>query len=92
MIAGWADLWSLCSNDDVSTVSAFPYLNIALLEDRESLDILEKCSVSLFMMLLNCCYKTESSCKLNKAFLFSCLGKSFIHICPLVVLAFCCSL
>ncbi len=44
---------SSCTNYDVATVTAFPYLNFALLKYLLRFNIVKKCSVSLFMSLFS---------------------------------------
>ena len=91
MSADGAHLGSLCSDDDMAAVPAFPNLDLALGKDFLSLDVLEECSVTLFVMLLDSTYHTELSCKSRESFFLSGLGKAFIHIGPLKVLAVSCS-
>ncbi len=53
MCAGGADLGSLCANYDVTTVAAFPYLNLTLLEYLSCLNVLQECAITLLMMRIN---------------------------------------
>ena len=80
---------SLCSYYNMSTVTTFPYLNFTLFKHLRSFNILKECTISFFVMLLNLAYCPEFCCKLWEAFLLSCFSKIFIHICPLIILAFC---
>ena len=87
MSAYRADLRSLCSDYDMSAVAAFPDLDFALLENSCSLNVVEESSVSLLMLLLDCCNEPELDGQILESFFLSCLGKAFVHICPLEVLA-----
>ena len=79
----------LSSYHNMSAVTAFPYLNFALFKYLCSFNILKKCSISLLMVLLNLSYSPEFCCKLWESFFLSCFCKAFIHICPLIIFAFC---
>src|SRR5574344_707780 len=85
-----ADIRCFGSYNDVSAVAALPDLDLALLEYRSCLDVGKKCSVSLFVMLLDSSDKSELGSKISKALSFRCLRKAFVHICPLIVLAVSC--
>ena len=87
-----ANLRSLCTHNDVTAVTALPNLHLALCENFLSLNIVKQCAIALLMMLLDSSYHSEFCCKLCKAFFFSGLCEAFVHIGPLVVLAFsgCC--
>ena len=61
MIAGGAQLRCLGADDDVAAVTAFPNLDLALLEDLSGFDILQQCAVTLLMMLLDGSDQTEAS-------------------------------
>ena len=90
--ANGANLRSLCTHNDVTAVTALPNLNFALCENFLSLNIVKQCAIALFMVLLDSSDYSELCCKLCKAFFFSGLCKTVVHIGPLVVLAFsgCC--
>ena len=87
VIACWAYLRSLLAYYDVSAVATFPYLHLALGEDSSCLHILQQGAVSLLVALLDGSYKAELSRKLWETLLLGCLGKTIVHVCPLVVLA-----
>ena len=53
MRAGGANLRSLCSYYDMTAVATFPYLNLALLEHFLSLNVVQKCTITLFVALLD---------------------------------------
>src|SRR5574344_1921521 len=74
------------SHYNVSAVTAFPNLNLTLFKYLSCFNIVKKCTISLFMMLLDCINSSELSCKLRKSFFFGCLSKAVVHICPLVLL------
>ena len=86
MSTGGADLRRIRANYDMSAVTAFPYLNLALCKYSGSLNIAEKRAVSLLVVSLDSGYETEFGCKLGKSLLIGSLSKSIVHICPLVVL------
>ena len=88
MIAYRAYLWSLCSDYNMSTVTAFPYLHFALLKHLSSFNVLKKCTISLLMVLFNFSYCSKFCCKIRETFFLCCFSKAIIHICPLVVLSF----
>ena len=48
-----ANFRSLGANNDVAAVTAFPNLNFALLENLSGFDVLQKGTITLFMMLLD---------------------------------------
>ena len=79
----------LSSYHNMSTVTAFPYLNFALFKYLCSFNILKKCTISLFVMLLNLSYSPEFCSKLMEPFFISSFSEAFIHICPLIIFAFC---
>ena len=87
MVAGGADLGSLCADDDVPTVAALPDLDFALRENLGRLDIVQQCAVALLMVLLNGGDEAELLRELMEALFIGSLGKAVIHIRPLVVLA-----
>ena len=87
MSASWAELRSLCTYYDMTTVAAFPNLDFALLEHFLCLNIAEQSAITLLMTLLDCSYETELCSKLLEAFFFSCLCEAIIHVSPLIVLA-----
>ena len=62
MIAYRAYLWSLCSDYNMSTVTAFPYLHFALLKHLSSFNVLKKCTISLLMVLFNFSYCSKFCC------------------------------
>ena len=94
MITYRAYLRCFCSYHNMSTVTAFPYLNLALFKYLCSFDIFKKCTISLLVMLLNLSYSSKFCCKFREAFFLSRFSKTFIHICPLIILAFssCCQI
>ena len=53
MVTYWTYLRCLCSYHNMSTVTAFPYLNFTLFKHLCSFNILKKCTISLFVVLLN---------------------------------------
>ena len=65
MIAGRADGGCLCSNDDVSAISALPYLDLALAEYLCGLDIAEQRAVALLVMTLYLSDEAEACRKLR---------------------------
>ena len=77
-----------CSYHNMSTVTAFPNLDLALFKHLRSFNIFKKCTISLLVMLLNLSYSSEFCCKFRKTFFLSCFSKTFIHICPLIIFAF----
>ena len=62
----------------MSAVATFPHLHFALLKYFLHLNILEQCTVSLLVVLLNLAYEAESGCELREALLLSCLSKALI--------------
>ena len=87
MVAGGADLGSLCADDDVPTVAALPDLDFALRENLGRLDIVQQCAVALLMVLLYGGDEAELLRELMEALFIGSLGKAVIHIRPLIVLA-----
>ena len=87
MVAGGADLGSLCADDDVPAVAALPDLDFALRENLGRLDIVQQCAVALLMVLLNGGDEAELLRELMEALFIGSLGKAVVHIRPLVVLA-----
>ena len=87
VIAGRAYVGSLGSYDDVSAVSALPDLDFDLFEYGLGFHVLKESSVSLFVMLLDGSYLSELVSQFRETFFFSGLGKAFVHVCPLEVLA-----
>jgi hypothetical protein len=87
VIAYGTYIGSLGSNNDVTAVAAFPYLDSALFKYLGSLHIFKQCTVALLVMLFNSAYSSELCGKLCKALFLGGLGKLLVHICPLVVLA-----
>ena len=92
MDAYWANIWCLCTNYDMTTVSAFPNCNATLFKHFLFFNICKKFSISFFMMLFNSTYASELFSKFMKTFFISFLCHTFIHICPLIVFAFSSSL
>ena len=88
MIAGGANFGSLCSNDDVSAVAAFPNLDFALFNYLSHLNVLKKRTISFFVVLFDGGNKPEFSCKLGKTFFVGGLCKACIHVGPFIVFAF----
>ena len=87
VIAYGTYIGSLGSNNDVTAVAAFPYLDSALFKYLGSLHIFKQCTVALLVMLFNSAYSSELCGKLCKALFLGGLGKLLVHICPLAVLA-----
>ena len=87
MVAGGADLGGGGADHDVTAVAALPDLDLGLLEDLGSLDILQQGTVALLVVLLDGGDQTELACQLIEALLFGGLGEAGIHVGPLVVLA-----
>ena len=85
MSAGGANVGGIGANNDVTAVTAFPNLNFALLENFSGFYVAEKRAISLLVMLFNCSNQTELFSQLVEAFLIGDLGKSCVHIGPLVV-------
>ena len=92
MVANGAYVRSLRAYDDVAAITAFPYLDLALLKHSGSF---QRCqqqrAVTLLMMLLDCANLTELFSELGKALFFSRLGELIVHVSPLEVLAISCS-
>ena len=87
MVAGRADLRGLLADDDVSTVSALPDLDLALREDLGHLDVVQQCAIALLMMLLDRSDEAETLSELREALFLCGLREALVHIGPLVVLA-----
>ena len=54
MVAGGADLGSLCADDDMPAVAALPDLDLALRENFSRLDIVQQGAIALLVVLLDC--------------------------------------
>ena len=88
MITGRTNIRGLSADDDMTAVTAFPNFDLALFKYPSGFDIFEQCAVSFFMVLFNFGDQSELCGKLREALRLGGLGKAFIHIRPLVVLAF----
>ena len=85
MFANRAYFRCLCSDNYMPAVTALPHGYATLLEHFHSLNIFQKCPISLFVHFFNCCNTTELSCQLNKALFFSLFSHSVIHISPFCI-------
>ena len=63
MAADRTYLRCLCSDHDMPTVAALPYLYFTLFEYRSCLHIFKKGTVALLMVLLDLAYHTEFCCE-----------------------------
>ena len=86
-----ANFRSLGANNDVAAVTAFPNLNFALLENLSGFDVLQKGTITLYMMLLDFANHAELGRQSLEALFFCGLGEVIVHIGPLVVFAISCS-
>ena len=59
MIAYRTDLQSFCSDNNMTTVAALPYLNFALLKYLSSIKILKKRTISVFVVLFDFSYCSD---------------------------------
>ena len=75
----------------MAAVTAFPNLNFALLENLSGFDVLQKGTITLFMMLLDFANHAELGRQSLEALFFCGLGEVIVHIGPLVVFAISCS-
>ena len=89
--AGWANFWCFCTNNNVTTVAAFPNLNFAPFKDRSSFDIFEKSTEAFFVVLFNFSNQEEFFSKLRGTLFFGGFGEFNIYICPFVVFTICSS-
>ena len=89
MCAGGTQLGCVRTDDDMTAVAAFPYLNLALCKDSGGFDVLEQRAVAFLVVAFDGGNETELGSKLGKAFFFRVLCKAVIHVGPLVVFAFC---
>ena len=87
MVTYRARLGRLGANNDVSTVTAFPNDNTALLKDGLGFHVVQKCTVALLVRLFNSGNTSELCGKIVEAFFVSFLSKGVVHIGPLIVLA-----
>lgn len=84
-------LGKFCTNNNVTTVAAFPNLNFAPFKDRSSFDIFEKSTEAFFVVLFNFSNQEEFFSKLRGTLFFGCFGEFNVHICPFVVFIICSS-
>ncbi len=87
VVADRADLGGLGADDDVAAVATFPDVHLALGEDLLGLDVVQQGTVTLLVVLLDGGHTTELGGQLGEALGLCSLGKAFVHIGPLVVLA-----
>ena len=87
MVAEGADVGGLGADDDVAAVAAFPHLHFAFGEDLFGLDVVQQGAVTLLVVLLDGGHTTELGGQLGEALGLCSLGKAFLHIGPLIVLA-----
>ena len=80
MMAGGAEFGCDLSDDDVSAVAAFPYLDLALFKNSGGLYVAKQGAVALLVMLFNGGHQAEFPSQFGKAFLFGCYGISAIRI------------
>lgn len=78
---------SLCSNNDMTAVTAFPYLDIAILEYCRCFNVFEQSAVAFLVMLFDRAYHGEFRSQFGESLLLGSFGEALVHICPLVVLA-----
>ena len=76
MAADRTYLRCLCSDHDMPTVAALPYLYFTLFEYRSCLHIFKKGTVALLMVLLDLAYHTEFCCESMEPFLIGVFAKS----------------
>ena len=72
----------------MSAVAALPYLYLTLCEDLCHFHIVKQRAVALLMMLFNSSYQTEFRGQLRESLFLGSLCETFVHIRPLIVLAF----
>ena len=89
MVANGALLGSLCAENEMSAVAAFPHNYSALFEYSLSFYVGKKRTVSLLVSLFNSRYTAELCCKLVEALCLCVLCKLIVHIGPLIVLTLC---
>ena len=66
MVAGGADFGSFCTDNDVSTVAAFPYLHLTFGKDGSGLYILQQRTIALFVVTSDFGYEAELFSKSGK--------------------------
>ena len=71
----------------MAAVTALPHLDLALGEDFCHLHILQQSTIALLVVLLNSGDQTESGSQFGEALGLSGLGKTVIHVGPLVIFA-----
>ena len=86
MSAYRANLRSVCSDYDMTTVAAFPYLHFALCKYLCHLDVFEKGTITPFVMLLDGAYHAEFCSQLRESLCFRRFCKAIIHVGPLIIL------
>ena len=89
MHTGGAQFRCLDTNDNVTAVTALPNLDFTLLKDLSGFYILQQCTLTLLVVLLNSGNQTELCSQLLEALSFGGLCESGIHVGPLVVFALC---
>ena len=90
MVANGALLGSVCAENEVSAVAAFPHNDSALFEYSLGLYVGKKRTVSFLVSLLNSCNASELSCELVEALCLCVLCELIVHIGPFVVFTLCC--
>ena len=85
MVAGGTHLRGIGAHHDVTAVTAFPDLYLALGKDLRHFHIAQQRTVALLVVLFDGAHQTELLGKLRKALLLGGFGEGLVHVCPLVV-------
>lgn len=88
VVADWADIGDFGADHDVTAVAALPYLLLVLDEDLLDLNVVKQSTVAYLVVFLNSGNATEHSGQIGEALDLGGTCKAFLHIRPLVVLAY----
>ncbi len=81
-----AHLRCIRRQNDVTAIATFPYTDSALAKHLMSLDIVQKCTITLLVVPFYLAYPTKLPGKRHEALFFRLLGKTVVHIRPLIIL------
>ena len=70
MIANRANFRSFRAYYDMTAISAFPNLDLALFEYLRCFNVVEQCAISFFVVFFNLANGSELSSQFREAFLF----------------------
>ena len=82
-----ADLRRFRAHNNVSAIAAFPDLDLALGKNLGGFHVVKQRTVALLMVFFDRGDKAEFVRELMEAFLIGGLGKTVLHVRPLVILA-----